>query len=169
MDENQELPWYRQFWPWFIMTPPAVSVVAGLVTFYLAGAEPSMVVDDYGQIALATEQRVERERRAVELGLSARIEFRAGASGAEQSVAVTLVQADTERSWPERLHLDLVHPTLAERDRDIVLEGGDGRYAGRGERPSGRIYISLTDGAGSWRMTGEMPGSAVHYELGGER
>ncbi len=69
MEDLDIQPWYRQFWPWFIMAPPAVAVVAGLLTVYLAGAEPPMVVADYGRIAMATAQRAERALRAEELGL----------------------------------------------------------------------------------------------------
>lgn len=47
---NQKLsepPWYRQFWPWFIIALPASAVIASLFTFYLAVSRPDhMVVDD---------------------------------------------------------------------------------------------------------------------------
>ena len=44
---GQELPWYRQFWPWFIIALPASAVIAGIITFYLAVSRPDqLVVDD---------------------------------------------------------------------------------------------------------------------------
>ena len=55
MEEFNESPWYRQFWPWFVMALPAAAVAASFVTLYLAGSEPAMVVDDYGQIAKVTK------------------------------------------------------------------------------------------------------------------
>ena len=35
-------PWYRQFWPWFLIAIPAAAVVGGIVTIILAvqTAEP---------------------------------------------------------------------------------------------------------------------------------
>ncbi len=164
---NQQPPWYRQFWPWFIMVPPATAVIAGLFTLYVAGTVPPMVVDDYGRIAMATQQRVERERRAEELGLSAHIEFAIDGNSTEQPVVVTLTQADSSRRWPDHLYLNLVHPTLAERDRKIVLEGTGGRYVSQAKRPSERVYIVLTDNEGNWRMAGEISGGAAHHKLGG--
>ena len=29
-------PWYRQAWPWFLISLPATAVIAGSFTFYLA-------------------------------------------------------------------------------------------------------------------------------------
>lgn len=43
----QEPPWYRQFWPWFIIALPAAAVIASLITLYLAVSRPvQLVVDD---------------------------------------------------------------------------------------------------------------------------
>jgi hypothetical protein len=41
------VPWYRQFWPWFIIALPAAAVIASLFTLYLAVSNPDyLVVDD---------------------------------------------------------------------------------------------------------------------------
>ncbi len=37
-------PWYRQLWPWLLMLPPALSVVGGAVTYYLAVTRPESLV-----------------------------------------------------------------------------------------------------------------------------
>jgi hypothetical protein len=170
---TDDTPWYRQFWPWFIMAFPATSVVAGLLTFYLAGAEPSMVVDDYGRIAMATRQRAEREQHAAEIGLSAKIDFHGvpvqnpglAARGNGQSVTVTLSRASADDPWPARVQLKLVHPTLSERDADAILQGAGGRYVGTIERARERYYLSLSDLEGTWRLTGESWGHKDSLEL----
>jgi hypothetical protein len=35
-------PWYRQFWPWFLIVLPAASVVLSFITLYMAleGMDP---------------------------------------------------------------------------------------------------------------------------------
>ena len=44
---GQEPPWYRQFWPWFIIALPASAVIASFYTLWLAVSNPDyMVVDD---------------------------------------------------------------------------------------------------------------------------
>ena len=44
--ESVEPPWYRQFWPWFIIALPASAVIAGFITLYLAITRPDYVVID---------------------------------------------------------------------------------------------------------------------------
>jgi hypothetical protein len=46
-------PWYKQFWPWFIIALPASVVVASFFTLWLAVSNPDhLVVDEveYRQI-----------------------------------------------------------------------------------------------------------------------
>ena len=44
---GQDLPWYRQFWPWFIIALPAAAVLASFFTLWLAISNPDyLVVDD---------------------------------------------------------------------------------------------------------------------------
>jgi hypothetical protein len=60
-------PWYKQFWPWFIIALPASVVVASFFTLWLAVTNPDHLVvdeDEYRQIkgelkaqAPATESR----------------------------------------------------------------------------------------------------------------
>jgi len=53
-------PWYRQFWPWFIIALPASVVIAGLYTFYLAVSQPvQLVVDDDEYRRLNNELKVQ--------------------------------------------------------------------------------------------------------------
>ena len=43
---NTSLPWYRQFWPWFLMLPPAAALIGGLATLWLAVEHADSVVPD---------------------------------------------------------------------------------------------------------------------------
>ena len=42
-------PWYRQFWPWFIIALPASVVIASFVTLWLAVTHPDHLVIDEDQ------------------------------------------------------------------------------------------------------------------------
>jgi len=169
MEETQAKPWYRQFWPWFIMVPPAASVIGGVLTFFLAGGEPSMVVDDYGRIAMATEQRAERSRHAEELGLAARIMLESGPSGQSggqaRQVTVTLTQRAGAGDRTGDLVFKLIHPLREEQDLTIRLTGSRGQYVGHLEFLPGRYYVSLADLAGTWRLTGELTAGTTLLEL----
>ena len=43
---GEGVPWYKQFWPWFIISLPASAVIASFITLWLAISNPDpMVVD----------------------------------------------------------------------------------------------------------------------------
>jgi hypothetical protein len=146
-------PWYRQFWPWFVLAPLIATVIGGFATLIIAGSPPALVVDDFGQIALAVEQDQARDRRARELRLSARMRFTTGSVTAKPGEVVSVELAGDS---PEALHLHLIHPTRQELDQRAVLERAGGTYSARAERPPVRVYVRLTDAQESWRLTGEL-------------
>ena len=41
---RDDKPWYKQFWPWFIISFPAASVVASLALLWVAISNPDSVV-----------------------------------------------------------------------------------------------------------------------------
>lgn len=41
---RDDKPWYRQFWPWFIISLPAISVIASLTTLWIAISHPDSTV-----------------------------------------------------------------------------------------------------------------------------
>ena len=49
----ENLPWYKQFWPWFIIALPASAVIASFFTLWLAISNPDHLVvdeDEYRQL-----------------------------------------------------------------------------------------------------------------------
>ncbi len=152
-DERDDRPWYRQFWPWFIMFPPLAAVVGGVVTLILAGGPPAMVVDDYGEIAMATRLEAVRDRAAAERGLSGELSLVPG--DGLHGVALLLRQ-QREGPWPEAVTLRLTHPTIEALDQRVLLTGAGGRYSGGVLRPPGRVYVELSDPDENWRLAGEL-------------
>ena len=52
-ETGEFLPWYKQFWPWFIIALPASVVVASFFTLWLAISNPDPLVvdeDEYRQL-----------------------------------------------------------------------------------------------------------------------
>ena len=43
---GEGVPWYKQFWPWFIIALPASAVVASFITLWLAISHPDQLVVD---------------------------------------------------------------------------------------------------------------------------
>ena len=105
-------PWFRQFWPWFLILLPASVVVASLVTMYIAyyGAD-DLVVDEYYKDGLAINRQLEKKQRSVELGITARLNF------SDDHVTARIEGPVAEAS----LSLWLSHPLEADRDFPVKL------------------------------------------------
>lgn len=143
-------PWYKQFWPWFLISIPALTVVAGLGMLYTASRNADgIVVDDYYKTGLAINQTLSRDKHAEALGLQAvgRIDL------ASKQIHLTLHGQSNEPT----LQLTLSHPTSAQWDMSIELKqgGGKGEYLGQlTSLPQEKRYILLEPGDKAWRLTG---------------
>lgn len=137
--EPEAPPWYRQFWPWFLIALPATVVVAGIATLFIAiDNRSSLVVDDYYKQGLGINRTLEEDRSAVELGLAAELNL----DLATGEIYVVMTGSD---SLGETLSLQWIHPTDGSRDIALTLQrSGDNRYRGQLPRqPRGRWYIHL--------------------------
>jgi hypothetical protein len=146
-------PWYRQFWPWFLIALPGSVVIASLVMVYVAfsGAD-SLVVDNYYRDGLAINQVLEQDRRAEALGLSA--DLRLDAASGELFVTI-----DSAHPLPERLALLLFHPMDSKRDRELALtQITRGHYRTDLEQQlQSRYYLRvLPEPDREWRLVGEL-------------
>ncbi|MFN2309853.1 MAG: FixH family protein [Gammaproteobacteria bacterium] len=145
------IPWYRQFWPWFVMTPPLTAVIAGIATVFIAAHDPDgLVTDDYYKQGLAINDELGRERRAAELGLSALARV-----GPDGRLSLSLEGA---RGPVEDIVLRLVHPTRPHHDRTLNLtrETGNRWSAELGSLAPGRWHLLLDSAAGAWRLSGRL-------------
>lgn len=162
MPREDELPWYRQFWPWFLISIPGATVIAGLYTIMLAmDTTDSLVTSAAGGMDVVTERHIAAEQRADSLGLDAKLGIDATTG------AITAELASTARGdWPQTLELLFSHPTNAQLDQTITLTtaipaaDGTPRWAGHAATvPSGRWYLILK-AADDWRLYGVWTGTA---------
>jgi len=154
-------PWYREPWPWILISLPATAVVAGVVTFWLAvSSADGLVADDYYKQGLAINRVIEREETAQRLGLSARI---APAPG-----RLELRLDGAPGVHPPALFLRLAHATRAGHDMRLRLEPvADGRYeAVLPPLPAGHWRVSIEDPRASWRIAGNWSGAMLPFVLG---
>lgn len=142
-------PWYRQGWPWFLITFPAIAVVAGIATLIIAAKTfDGMVVDDYYKEGQAIVQTLERVEQARTLGLRAVLRVRS------ESIRVEL-SATAVGSLPSRIRLTVAHPTRGGLDQEVVAAGSSGVYeAALSPLGTGRWLFVIEDEARSWRMDG---------------
>jgi hypothetical protein len=45
MTPGDELPWHRQFWPWFLVALLALSIAGSLVSAWLAVRYPEVILE----------------------------------------------------------------------------------------------------------------------------
>lgn len=147
--------WYRQPWPWLLMLGPAVVVVAGFVTLWLAvKSSDGLVADDYYKQGLAINQTLARAERAKAMQLSARLRI-------DRNGVRVKLHAREGVSLPDRIRISFVHPTRGGFDRSFDLQGSAGiYYGGIDELSPGHWQVLVEDPVGMWRVSGavQLPG-----------
>ncbi|MGL5452171.1 MAG: FixH family protein [Aeromonas sp.] len=147
-------PWYRQFWPWFIIALPTAAVIAGIATAIIASKEGvNLVAEDYYKQGKAINQDLSKFNRAAALN----IHFQLQVAGNE----LTLTPISGEIPKGQALHLALFHPTLAGLDRSYLLTAdGNGIYRLHLASPLvGKWHIRVDAFDHQWRLqqTAQLP------------
>ena len=143
------LPWYRQFWPWFLILLPGTAVVASLYTLIIANQyADDLVVDDYYKEGLAINRQLKRQNEARVL------ELKAIFTSQQRQLDIQL-EGPIEAS---QLRLLLSHTMESDQDFAVPLQQvGRGHY--RVLLPQvlqGRWHWTLDEGVSShWRLDGE--------------
>ncbi len=148
---SKPLPWYKQRWPWILISGPALVIVAGIITVWLAVvSNDGLVTDDYYKQGLAVNQRLQRDHEAGKMGLEVDV-MRAGGN-----VRMLLTQAGNI-PLPEKIVLKLSHPTRAGQDMAVDMLGeGQGFYTGKLSGVlEGRWHVTIEDPQGVWRLQGD--------------
>jgi len=145
MSTAAPLPWYRHFWPWFVLGLLGISVTGSLTTVYIAvsGRDPE-VRGTWSRDAKAVVLDDAAERLARSLALSAALVVAVD----HERLDVTLDAAPGLA--PESIAILLVHPTLAGRDLELVATRTEGHlYTAalpptfEGRSVQGRYQVSI--------------------------
>jgi len=155
-------PWYREPWPWIVISGPAAVVVAGAITIWLAvSSADGLVAEDYYRQGLAINKVIAREDAARRLGLVAHLAPAAG------RLQLRLAGAGAA-GQPLALFVHFAHATRAGYDTRIRLaQASDGRYeADLPALPPGRWRLSIEDPQGVWRIAGTWSGVMQPFTLG---
>ncbi|WP_407333107.1 FixH family protein [Enterovibrio sp. 27052020O] len=142
-------PWYKQFWPWFLIALPGSVVVASLFTFTLFSKnQVSLVAEDYYKEGKGINQDLSRLRQADALSLSALLTL------SDENAIVTLNKGELTQ-FPT-IKVTFQHRTLADKDiEQMVNADQNGRYRLALVEPlEGPWYVEINAFDGSWALNG---------------
>lgn len=144
------VPWYKQFWPWFLIAFPLSAVLGGIATIIIAMHKPDgLVVDEYYKEGLAINRTLARQQYAIQHAISAQAVYDPTSGALVISLAGQLEQQ------PAQLSMKLVHPTLANLDQDIQLfPAPEQRYsANMTVAQQGNWHVILEPDSKQWQLT----------------
>ena len=140
-------PWYRERWPWILMSGPAAVIVAGAATMWIAFASADGVVaGDYYKRGLGINQDLQREQRAEQRSIAAEVRLQSGK-----------IRVHLSGAAPEALFGHLVHATRAGHDQRLRLaKVAPGFYEAEVPAlPAGHWRVVLEDPRREWRVVRE--------------
>ncbi len=147
-------PWYKQFWPWFLISFPAIAVVAGTATIILAiQSDDGLVNDDYYKAGLAINQVLDRKQKAHELNLNASVLWD------KLTQTITLNLSGKLNPPPSRLTLQFSNTTQANNDQSVSLFLAPDKksYTGRIKTTkAGNWILILEPEEKNWRINGRV-------------
>ncbi|MEG3768744.1 FixH family protein [Alteromonas sp. 14N.309.X.WAT.G.H12] len=140
-------PWYKQFWPWFLIFVPVITVVMGGVLMYLATAtEDSLVIDDYYKEGKAINALLDKETKAKTLNITT-----------ELTVEGDRVAVKFHSGIPTdgaAIQIAFYHVTLEALDTTLLLtRDANGVYRGVAERKlEGKWRVTLSPLNDEWKI-----------------
>ncbi|MCY4046154.1 MAG: FixH family protein [Cellvibrionales bacterium] len=151
-EQHSPKPWYRQFWPWFLLTPLIMTVCLSSYMLRVAFTQDQAVVsDNYYKNGLAINKLMEDLAAAKAMGIKARITFD------DEKLLLALSAVD---DLPQDLSVSLVfsHPISRKKDVAVKLQAV-GNHQFVGQLPTldqGKWYLdiesSVSQSLPAWRL-----------------
>lgn len=148
MTHSPTIVWYKQFWPWFLITIPALSMVLSFSMLTLAiNTDDSLVVDEYYKEGKAINLQLDKVKKARKLGIDTQLSI------IDNRIAINFTSGAPASG--EALHLDFYHATLESKDFNLLLtQDAAGIYRAQAEIPiTGKWNVTLTPLDSSWKVS----------------
>jgi hypothetical protein len=146
-----EKPWYKQFWPWFLMLIPFSVVIAMVITLSIANQyDNPMVVDDYYKKGRGINTQVEKVQAAQALNISFTLQ--------QDAQTLTLAYKTGAPDELTALRVQFYHTTLKDKDFELILTA-DAKGVFRGQLPDdvateqGKWTLTISPFDNSWRLS----------------
>jgi hypothetical protein len=158
MEELDSKPWYKQFWPWFLICIPLSSfIVGGIVVSYATDGTNSLVVDDYYKEGKAINARLDKIEKAKELNITTTLSIN------DDLISVEFLSGAPQSR--QALKLDFYHVTQEAKDFFVLLSAdANGIYRAQTDTNiNGKWRLRLTPLDESWKVqkTAVLPASTA--------
>ena len=144
-------PWYKQFWPWFLIALPATVVIWTIMTVIVFTQNSvDLVTEDYYKKGKGINVDISKVNIAKELGLSASVNEKGN------SVIITLEKGKLDH-FPA-INAMFVHRTLPDRDfTQLLTADASGNYTlTLDHEMQGPWFIELSPHDSEWLVQGRM-------------
>lgn len=138
--------WYKEPWAWLVFILPAIAVVAGISTFFIANTNPdTLVVGDYYKKGKAINLELSKVKLAQKLGMKFELKL--------HSNELIIKPTGIEKVFP-LLNVNFYHPTQAEKDFYLALtQDGSGAFRHHFDNSvTGKWRITLTSFENNWKI-----------------
>ncbi len=146
LNSTETTPWYKQFWPWFLIFLPTCAVVASISTFIIAQKHsPSLVVNNYYKEGLAFNSKAKLLSNAKDLGISSTLNL--------DKRALT-IYLKGQHGQPPFIRVSLRHSTISQHDKALTLvEISDSTYQAPFVLPKpGKWYLNIKNPSATWSI-----------------
>ncbi|MDH5925438.1 FixH family protein [Vibrio lentus] len=144
-------PWYKQFWPWFLIALPATVVIWTIMTVIVFTQNSvDLVTEDYYKKGKGINVDISKVNIAKELGLAASVNEKGN------SVIITLDKGKLDH-FPA-ISAMFVHRTLPDRDfTQLLTADASGNYTlTLDHEMQGPWFIELSPHDSEWLVQGRM-------------
>lgn len=153
-EQQQSKPWYKEPWPWILMSGPALVVVAAFITLSIAhDSMGDLVSDDYYKDGKHIDLNLQRDQEAVKRQVKAQIVL-----NPEHSAVKVFLEGNVDFNVPVRLLF--LHPAKQANDLKVdlkaVTQGENGKAEYTATFPAlsdaRHWYVRVEDANGVWRV-----------------
>lgn len=144
-------PWYKQFWPWFLILLPLTVIVWTVITVIIFSKNSvSLVTEDYYKKGKGINVDISKQKIAKELGLSASV------SSQNKEIVINFDKGDT--AYYPALSVMFAHRTLPGKDFATMLTpDANGRYRlTTDSKIVGPWFIEITPHNNEWLIQGRV-------------
>ena len=152
-DQNKVAPWYKQFWPWFIIALPLTTIIASVATAIIAFTNADTVVrGNWYEDGLAINQRKDKTMETKKRDIKGQLNIN------RNTGLITVKLQNVSPLAEPSIRLQIIHPTLSKKDINLsMLATGEGEYQSKlAEIPEGNYYIQIEPASGHWQLNSQL-------------